>query len=138
VTTPQLSDAELTVLHSCLDLARGGGTAELAEAIDAGLPVNLTTSAGDSLLILAAYYCHEDTVRLLLDRKADTERVNDRGQTALAAATFRRHVPIVTLLLSAGASPTTGSRSALEVAAFFQLERFTHLLQDSRSSTSSE
>ena len=46
--------------------------------------MNLTGGTGDSLLILATYHDHPDTVRMLLERGADTERVNDRGQTASA------------------------------------------------------
>jgi ankyrin repeat protein len=42
--------------------------------------------------MLAASHDHPATVRELLDRGADVDRVNDRGQTALAAAVFRRSV----------------------------------------------
>lgn len=123
-----LTAAELDWLHGTVDLARTGRTGALAEAIDAGLPVNLTTSTGDSLLILAAYYGQADTVVMLLDRGADPERVNDRGQTALAAATFRRARSIVEALLAAGAQPGTGERSALRIAEFFELADMTRLL----------
>ena len=110
---PALTAGELDWLHGTVDLARTGQTHALADAIDAGLPVNLTTGGGDSLLILAAYHCHADTVDMLLARGADPERVNDRGQTALAAATFRQQREIVQLLLDAGADPNAGGRSAL-------------------------
>ncbi len=76
--TEALTEEELTFLRSLFDLARAGDTARLDEAVGAGLPVNLTNEAGDSLLILAAYHDHPDTVRALLDRGADTARVNDR------------------------------------------------------------
>jgi uncharacterized protein len=124
----ELTAAELDWLHSQLDLARAGQTELLEEAIDAGLPVNLTASTGDSLLILATYHRHPDTVRMLLTRGADTERVNDHGQTALAAAVFRRDRRMATSLLAAGASPATGERSALQVAEFFGLTDMTELL----------
>jgi ankyrin repeat protein len=123
-----LTDAELDFLRSVLDLARGGDTAALAETVDAGVPVNLTSGAGDSLLILAAYHDHPDTVRALLDRGADTARVNDRGQTALGAAVFRRSVESVTALLAAGADPALGGRSALDIARFFDLPDMLELL----------
>jgi ankyrin repeat protein len=124
-----LSDDEIGFLLEVLDLARAGDTERLAEMLDAGVPVNLTNAGGDSLLILAAYHAHEDTVRLLLDRGADTARVNDRGQTALGAAVFRQAGGIVELLLAAGADPHHGGRSAVEVARFFQLEEMLRLLE---------
>ena len=125
----ELSDDELAFLQGAFDLARGGDTAPLAEYVDAGLPVNLTNAAGDSLLILAAYHTHLETVRALLDRGADTDRVNDRGQTALSAAVFRRSGPIVSALLDAGADPAVGAKSALDVATFFELDDMVALLQ---------
>ncbi|KOV78491.1 ankyrin repeat domain-containing protein [Nocardia sp. NRRL S-836] len=126
--THQLTEDELTLLQSMFDLARTGDTRGLAEAVDAGIPVNLTNGSGDSLLILAAYHDHPDTVAALLERGADTGRVNDRGQTALGAAVFRRSERSVTLLLGAGADPALGPRSALDVARFFDLPEMLALL----------
>jgi len=125
----ELTDEELAFLQRALDLARAGATKELAEYVDAGLPVNLSSGAGDTLLILAAYHDHPETVRALLDRGADTARVNDRGQTALAAAVFRRSEPSVRALLDAGADPALGPKSALEIARFFELDEMLALLR---------
>ena len=130
-----LTAVELDWLHSQLDLARAGQTKLLEESINAGLPVNLTASTGDSLLILAAYHRHPGTVEMLLARGADTQRVNDHGQTALAAAVFRRDWRIVGALLAAGANPATGERSALQVASFFNLTDMTELLTWPASAT---
>ncbi|WP_328454140.1 ankyrin repeat domain-containing protein [Amycolatopsis sp. NBC_00438] len=126
--TEALTDDDLDYLRSLFDLARTGDTERLAEAIDAGIPVNLTNEAGDSLLMLAAYHDHPDTVRALLDAGADTARVDDRGQTALGAAVFRRSERGVTLLLAAGADPALGLRSALDIARFFDLPEMLTLL----------
>ena len=109
-------------------MAREGATGDLAAHVDAGVPVNLTNSSGDTLLILAAYHAHPDTVAALLDRGADTSRVNARGQTALGAAVFRRSEAAVRALLAAGADPATGAPSALEVARFFDLPDMLRLL----------
>jgi ankyrin repeat protein len=119
---PDLSDQELAFLQAAFDLAREGRTAELTEQVDAGLPVNLTNAAGDTLLVLAAYHQHPGTVRALLDRGADHGRVNDRGQTALGAAVFRQSGETVQALLDAGADPDAGGRSAREVATYFGLD----------------
>jgi ankyrin repeat protein len=123
---------ELEFLQQSFDLARAGDTEELRARVTAGLPVNLTNSAGDTLLILAGYHQHSTTVQALLEQGADTSRVNDRGQTALAAAVFRRSEPIVRALLAAGADPVLGSPSALEVASFFTLPEMTDLLVSAR------
>jgi ankyrin repeat protein len=103
------------------DLARAGATEELVGYVDAGVPANLTNDKGDTLLILAAYHAHADTVAALLERGADHTRVNDRGQTALAAAVFRQSSEAVRRLLDAGADPDAGGQSARLTALFFYL-----------------
>ena len=127
-----LTDEELAFLRGVLDLAREGGTQELAAVIERGVPVNLTGGSGDSLLILAAYHDHPDTVRMLLEHGADPDRVNDRGQTALGAAVFRQSAPGVQLLLEHGADVHAGSRSAAQIAAFFELDEMASLLESHR------
>jgi len=127
-----LTAEELAFLQSLLDLARNGRTTELAAAVDAGIPVNLTGGTGDTFLILAAYHRHLSTVQALLERSADTERVNDRGQTALGAAVFRSATDIVRALLAARAQPTAGGRTALEIAQFFDLPEMTKLLLEAQ------
>jgi ankyrin repeat protein len=110
------------------DLARAGGTEELVAYLDAGVPANLTNHKGDTLLILAAYHGHPDTVAALLARSADHSRINDRGQTPLAAAVFKQSVETVRHLLAAGADPDAGQPSARATAAFFELPEMTALL----------
>ncbi|MBQ1073228.1 ankyrin repeat domain-containing protein [Micromonospora sp. C31] len=122
-------DAEtLAFAHRMFDLARDGATVELADYVDAGLPVDLTNDKGDTLLVLAAYHAHPETVAALLARGADHSRTNDRGQTALAAATFRSSSEAVRTLLAAGADPHHGSPSAVQTAQFFDLTEMLTLL----------
>lgn len=130
----ELDEQTIAFAHRMFDLARGGHTDELVQQVDAGLPVNLTNDKGDSLLILAAYHAHPDTVAALLARGADPSRVNDRGQTALAAAVFRQSTETVTALLAAGADPAYGSPSAIDTAAFFNLPEMLTLLNTHRTS----
>jgi hypothetical protein len=66
---------------------------------------------------------------MLLEHGADPARVNDRGQTALAAAVFRKNADSVRTLLAAGAEPAAGSPSAVETAAFFDLPEMAALLR---------
>jgi ankyrin repeat protein len=65
-----------------------------------------------------------------VERGADVERVNDNGQTALGSAAFRQDGEIVKLLLRHGAGPSTGARSAWQVANFFGLESMRALLAE--------
>lgn len=116
---PELTEAELELLQSMFDAAREGRTESLAASIDQGLPVNLTNSKGDTLLNLAAYHEHPQTVGMLLDRGADTERVSDMGFTALICAVFRGNEEITRLLLEAGAGQDTGFQPARAVAEEF-------------------
>jgi uncharacterized protein len=124
-----LTPEELAFLQSAFEHARNGDLDRLVEMLDAGVPVNLSNAAGDSLLILAAYHVQPDVVRALLARGADHARVNDRGQTALAAATFRQHPGIVADLLDAGADPDLGPKSAVAIATFFELPEMLAMLQ---------
>ncbi|PRY16809.1 ankyrin repeat domain-containing protein [Kineococcus rhizosphaerae] len=130
--TEALTEDELRFLQETFDLARDGESAALAERLDAGVPANLTNSVGDTLLILAAYHVHPETVRVLLERGADHSRVNDKGQTALGAAVFRQARDVVEALLGAGADPGLGRQSGLAVAQVFDLPEMAELLTTPR------
>ncbi len=116
--------------HRMFDLARSGGTEELVQSVTAGLTANLTNDKGDTLLILAAYHNHVDTVIALLEQGADPNRVNDRGQSALSAAVFRQNPETVKSLLAVGADPHAGTPSALATADFFKLPEMAELLRE--------
>ncbi|WP_319464000.1 hypothetical protein [Micromonospora sp. RTP1Z1] len=49
--TDDLDAETLAFAHRMFDLTRGGATEELAEYVDAGLPVNMTNDKGDTLLL---------------------------------------------------------------------------------------
>jgi ankyrin repeat protein len=100
----------------------------LAAYIDAGVPVNLTNTNGDTLVMLASYYGHESAVAALIARGVDVDRHNNRGQTPLAGAVFKNDTTIIELLLSADADPLAGSPSALETARFFEREELARQL----------
>src|SRR4051812_33403081 len=104
---PTLTDDEVGFLLQVLDHARDGDVEQLRDVLDAGVPVNLTNAAGDTLLILAAYHRQADVVALLLARGADVERVNDPGQTPPGAAGCPPDEPICRPPLPARASPDT-------------------------------
>jgi ankyrin repeat protein len=110
------------------DMARSGDAATLAAYLDAGVPVNLTNTNGDTLVMLAAYYGHDAAVAALIERGADVDRHNNRGQTPLAGAVFKNETTIIELLLEADADPLAGSPSALETARYFGREELARRL----------
>lgn len=101
------------------DMARRGDADTLAAYVDAGVPVNLTNDAGDTLLMLAAYHGHAPAVGALIARGADVDRVNDRGQAPLAGAVFKGEDDVVRALVEAGADPLGGHPSAVDTARMF-------------------
>lgn len=129
---PELTDEQLEFLNSMFDLARAGRSEELLSLIDQGIPVNLTNSKGDSLLILASYNDHTDLVRGLLERGVDVDRMNDRGQTALSCAVFRQNEEITAALLQAGADVELGPQNAYAVIDMFGLENMRTVVDANR------
>ncbi len=111
------------------DLARNGETDALRGRLDAGTPVTVANESGDTLVMLATYYGHPDTVQLLLDRGGDPNQANDKGQTPLAGAVFKGVPAIVRSLLAAGADPNAGFPSALDAARMFGKTDLLVLLQ---------
>ena len=59
-------------------------------------------------------------------------RINDRGQTALAAAVFTQSTDTVRHLVAAGADPDAGQPSARATAPFSQLPEMAALLDQPR------
>jgi len=116
------------VVEGVFDLARNGQTAPLGEMLDAGVPLDLVNARGDSLLIVAAYAQHRETVQELLRRGADTAIVNGMGQTALACAVFRGNEEILLDLLQVGADPDLGSHTAGQIADQFGLPRMREVI----------
>lgn len=127
---PQLTDEEIAYVNSLFDAAREGRYDFLREALQAGVPANLTNGKGDTLLNLAAYQEQEETVFMLLEFGADTERVSDVGFTALICAVFRGNEPITRRLLEAGAGQATGNQHAQDVAKVFGQEHLLPVLQE--------
>lgn len=119
MSTDEIDPELLELAAKVFDFARRGDTARLAAYVDAGVPVDLTNDAGDTLLMLAAYHGHADAVAALLRRSADPDRANDKGQTPLAGAVFKGETEIVRQLAAAGADPDAGTPTARAAAVMF-------------------
>lgn len=100
------------------DWARRGNPT-LLDYIDQGVPVDLANQDGNTFLMLAAYSGHAELLTGLVERGADVNKLNDRGQSPLAGALFKKEEAVVAELLRAGADPDAGTPSARETAAMF-------------------
>jgi len=114
-----ISEEHVELAHQLLDLARMGHVQRLLAYVEAGVPVDLTDPAGNTLLMLAAYHGHADVVDGLARQGADVNRLNDRGQSPLAGAVFKGEDEVVRVLLGHGADPDAGSPTARATAEMF-------------------
>ena len=106
-------------VDASLDLARRGHTVDLVDALDHGLPIDVADHEGNTLLMLAAYHRHLDTVTALVEHGADVNRRNHHNQSIIAGALFKGAEDIVRALVDAGADLDAGTPTARETAALF-------------------
>ena len=102
-----------------LRLRAPGDTLRLEEYVARGVPVDLTDASGNTLLMLAAYHGHADTVAALLRKGADVDRLNDSGQSPLAGAIFKGEDAVAAALIDAGADLDAGRPTARATAQMF-------------------
>ncbi|KAJ6584420.1 ankyrin [Mycena capillaripes] len=114
-----LAPEAIEFAHRMFDAARTGNSELLIAAVDAGLPVNILNSKGNSLLMLAAYAGHLDLTKNLLDRGGDPNLMNDLGQSIIAGAVFKAHDDVVRALAEKGADPRLGTPNAIQAAHMF-------------------
>jgi ankyrin repeat protein len=127
--------------------AREGNEELLIAAVDAGIPVNMTNSEGNTLLMLSSYAGHASLVRSLLKRGADPNALNDKGQSILAGAVFKGHIDVIKALCDSvsgvetypGPKPDAhiGTPNAIQAALMFHRTDVLEILKGSTSSTSS-
>jgi len=127
VTDDPIDPEVQEIAQRMFDAARAGDADTLAAYLDAGGPVNLTNGTGDTLLMLAAYHAHPGAVNLLIERGADVDRLNDRGQSPLAGAVFKGAEEVVRALVAAGADPYVGYPTADDAARMFGRDDYLQL-----------
>lgn len=117
----QLPPEALDLAAKLFDFAREGDTASLTQYLSAGIPSNLTNHKGDTLLMLAAYHGHAETVQMLAEKGADVNAINDRGQSPIAGAVFKGYDEVVEVLVKKGhADIRAGQPNAVEAAEMFK------------------
>ncbi|WP_306593157.1 ankyrin repeat domain-containing protein [Corynebacterium striatum] len=103
------------------DFARHGDAA-LFEYIKQGVNADMVNQDGQSFVMLAAYNGHAELVRELAALGADVNLLNDRNQSPLAGAIFKKEDAVVDALLAAGADPQAGTPNAVDSARMFGRE----------------
>ena len=101
------------------NMARDGDTT-LLDYVDQGVAVDMTNQDGNSFLMLASYSGHVELVKGLIERGADVNKLNDRGQAPLAGVVFKKEDALVDVLLAAGADPVAGTPDAISTARMFE------------------
>lgn len=115
----QQDEDAIAFAQGLFELARNGGAGPLSVMLNAGVPVDIRTSSGDSLLMLACANGHADTAGLLLDAGANPDLRNDQLRTPLMAAAIADQAAMVDRLLEAGADTSltdADGHSALDLA----------------------
>lgn len=103
------------------DFARNGDVT-LLEYIAQGVNPNMVNQDGHSFVMLAAYNGHAELVTKLAAAGGDVNLLNDRNQSPLAGAIFKKEDAVIEALLAAGADPQAGQPNALDSARMFGRE----------------
>jgi ankyrin repeat protein len=86
-------------------LVQMGGLYSIKYALDKGADPNTMNWEGQTALMVAVSYGHEDVVSLLLEYGAKPDKITNHGETALGTAALRGLDDIAQLLLVHGTDP---------------------------------
>lgn len=100
-----------------------GDYEKLVELLDQGVDANFRTSKYDTpCLQWASTFGHDSCVRLLLERRANIDALDDYGASALIEASSNEHLNVVKILIERGADlnieDKENSLTALDKAGF--------------------
>lgn len=98
--------------------ARCGNREALREYLAQGQDIEVRNHRGYSLLMLAAYNDHFETVKFLLEQGASANSADHGGNTVLMGASFKGLVEIVRLLIVHGADVTLQNAHGMTAADF--------------------
>ena len=99
----QKDEDAIAFAQGIFELARNGAAGLLMPLLGAGVPVDIRTSEGESLLMLATANDHTQTVEVLLEQGANPNLADNQGQTPLMIAADNNAVHLIEPLLAAGA-----------------------------------
>ncbi|CAN5825239.1 ankyrin repeat domain-containing protein [soil metagenome] len=103
-----------------LDAARQGDTTTLVAYLDAGAPVELSATTGDTLVMLAAYHGHAGTVAALVERGRRSRPDQRQGPVPAGRRGFQGPRSGDRRLVGAGADADAGHPSARATATVFE------------------
>ncbi len=106
------------VYDEILISARDNRTEQVVDLVRRGMDPNTSDPSGTTLLMFAANNGNEALLDFLLRSRANTMKYNRFGDTALALAALRGHLPIVRRLVEVGADLSGPGWSPLQYAAF--------------------
>lgn len=116
---------------SIFEFARNGDLENLKFHLTSA-NLNLQNVKGYSALTLASYNGHEAVVRMILEMKPDVNQIDNFENTILMGAAFKGFLPIVKLLVEAGAKinqQNPHGQTALQFAQMFGRTEVVHFLQ---------
>jgi uncharacterized protein len=108
------------------DAAKAGDLAALATALGSDGAIEERNASAETPLIIAALAGRTDVVLDLIKRGADVNARNDRGMTALHAATYAGDLPAVEALLAAGV-PVDEAGNKFKVTPLFVAAEENHI-----------
>lgn len=77
----QKDEDAVAFAQGIFELARNGAAGLLMPLLGAGVPVDIRTSEGESLLMLATANDHTQTVEVLLEQGANPNLADNQGRT---------------------------------------------------------
>lgn len=113
-----MASAWAGVYDEILIAARDNRTEQVMDLVRRGMDPNTSDPSGMTLLMFAANNGNQELLDFLLRNRANTMKYNRYGDTALALAALRGHVPIVRRLIEAGADLSGPGWAPLQYAAF--------------------
>ncbi len=103
VTTPKTQEKESVNQEIFFQAVRSGDYNEVKRLIGVGADVNAQDNFGETALMKATYYEHQEVAQLLIENGADVNIQENSGATALFFATERGYLEVAILLIENGA-----------------------------------